>query len=134
VLYVKPRRKATPKGFQALKSYGVGTANDGSEEARARDLLAASKPLEEANMEALYAIWQTVPWSPDPVGPNDKIPVNEYNNMELELMNPGLVHVDEPRMAQVAKKLGMCVKEIPKVTNIAFLVCHSPFSLVDAAS
>lgn len=106
---VKPRRKPMPKGFQALKSYGVGVSNDGSEQSRARDVAAASKPLEEDSMEALYAMWQTAPWSPDPVGPDDAIPTNEFNNIELELINPGLVHVNEPHVAKVAKKLGMYV-------------------------
>ena len=66
----------------------------------------ASQPLEDG-MEDVYAPWQTEPWSPPPVGPDEAIPVNAHNNVELELINPGLVHVEEPRIAQVAKKLGM---------------------------
>ena len=67
---------------------------------------AASKPLEDG-MENLYASWQTDPWSPSPVGPNDPIPVNEHNNIELELLNPGLVHIDLQRVSKLAKQLGM---------------------------
>ena len=107
---VKARRRPTPKGFKPLRSYGVGAGNDGSDEARRRDIAKGSEfELEEENegMQNLYAIWQTLPWSPIPVGPNDPIPVNEYNNVELKLLNPGLVHLEEPRMSLVAKKLGI---------------------------
>lgn len=81
---VKARKKPTPKGFEALHSYGVGAQNDGSEEARQRDI-AKGTGVEEENdgMQKLYAFWQTMPWSPIPVGPNDPIPTNEYNNVEL---------------------------------------------------
>ena len=105
---VKARKKPTPKGFQALHSYGVGTGNDGSEEARQRDIAKGSGREEENDgMQNLYAIWQTLPWSPIPVGPNDPIPTNEYKNIELKLLNPGLVHLDEAGASKVAKKLGI---------------------------
>jgi xeroderma pigmentosum group C-complementing protein len=105
---VKARKKPTPKGFQALQSYGVGATNDGSEEARQRDI-AKGSGLEEENdgMQNLYAIWQTLPWSPIPVGPNDAIPTNDYNNVELKLLNPGLVHIEEAGASRVAKMLGI---------------------------
>jgi hypothetical protein len=106
---VKARKKAISKDFKALKSYGVGANNDGSEEARNKILDIASKPLEDAGKEKLYASWQTHPWSPDPVGPSDRIPVNDFNNVELELLNPGLVHINEHHVAKVAKQLGMYV-------------------------
>jgi len=56
-------------------------------------------------MEDLYAIWQTEAWSPPYVGPNDPIPVNEFRNVELELLNPGLVHIDTRGVAKIAKQL-----------------------------
>jgi len=58
-------------------------------------------------MVDLYAIWQTEKFKLPYVAANQPIPVNEYNNVELALMNPGLVHVDAPRVAKVAKQLGM---------------------------
>jgi xeroderma pigmentosum group C-complementing protein len=84
----------------------VGVTNDGSQTSRQAQLQAASVP-ESDGLEDLYAEWQTEPWSPDPVGPNDDIPVNDYNNVELALINPGLVHLEQKGMAQVAKKLGL---------------------------
>lgn len=104
---VKARRKTTPtKAFQALTSYGVGSSNDGSEERRAADIAQGSQPLDDGMVD-LFAIWQTDPWSPIPIGPNDAIPVNIYNNIELELLNPGLVHIDQRGASIVAKKLGI---------------------------
>jgi Rad4 beta-hairpin domain 1/Rad4 beta-hairpin domain 3 len=103
---VKARQKSLPKSFKALKSYGVGATNDGSEEARDEIIAQANKPLED-DMERLYAVWQTDAWSPAYVGPNDEIPVNEYKNVELELLNPGLVHVEERGVALTAKTLGI---------------------------
>jgi len=103
---IKARVKTSKKTFQALKSYGVGQSNDGTEETRKKIIDEAEKGLPDG-MESLFASWQTEPWSPSPVGPNDPIPVNEYNNIELALMNPGLVHIDERHVAKVAKKLGI---------------------------
>lgn len=105
---VKARKKSSSaKSFQALKSYGVGKDNDGSAEHEQRQIEMGSKELEDNTQVALYAEWQTKAWSPPYVGPNDPIPVNEYNNIELELLNPGLCHVNEPQVAKVAKKLGI---------------------------
>lgn len=103
---VKARRKPASTNFKALKSYGVGKSNDGSEERKSQDILQASQPLDDG-MEQLYAHWQTDPWRPAPVAPTDPIPVNEHKNVELELINPGLVHIDERGIAKVAKKLGV---------------------------
>jgi Rad4 beta-hairpin domain 3/Rad4 transglutaminase-like domain/Rad4 beta-hairpin domain 1/Rad4 beta-hairpin domain 2 len=103
---VKARKKPASKSFKALKSYGVGSENDGSEQKRIRDVEAASSPLSDGK-QLLYAVWQTEPWCPSLVGPNDKIPINEYRNVELALLNPGLVHIDQPGLAAVAKKLGI---------------------------
>lgn len=101
---VKARNTSTSKSFKALKSYGVGTANDGTEETRDKILDEASQDLPDGT-QPLYASWQTDPWSPSPVGPNDQIPANDHNNIELALLNPGLVHIDERNVAKVAKKL-----------------------------
>jgi hypothetical protein len=101
-------RKVTIKGFKALKSYNVGSSNDGGEDFEKKQLKAAEAPLEDG-MENVYASWQTDPWSPPPIGPNDPIPVNEFNNVELELLNPGLVHVTLNRIAKLSKRLGMYV-------------------------
>jgi xeroderma pigmentosum group C-complementing protein len=103
---IKKRKKPIPKGFNALKSYGVGGSNDGSEQARSEELAKASRPLDDG-MEEVYASWQTDQWSPAPVGPDEPIPVNEFKNVELRLLNPGLCHIDEPRIAIVAKQLGI---------------------------
>ena len=62
---------------------------------------------EEQQEQLLFRCWQTEPWSPKYVGPDDIIPVNDFQNVELALLNPGLVHIDQPRVAQVAKKLGL---------------------------
>jgi xeroderma pigmentosum group C-complementing protein len=97
------KKPATKSGFQALRSYGVGASNDGDEE---RQIQQASQPLDDG-MEDLFAIWQTDPWSPPRVGPQDAIPANEFNNIELALINPGLVHIDQPGLAGAAKKLGI---------------------------
>lgn len=102
---IKARKKSS-KNFKSLKTYGIGEGNDGSQEAREKQLEAASKPLDDGK-ENLYASWQTDLWSPAPVRPNDPIPVNEHNNIELELLNPGLVHIDEQGIAKAAKQLGV---------------------------
>lgn len=129
---VKARKKPMPKGFKALTNYGVGKANDGSEGARLKEVEMASQPLEDG-MEDVYAPWQTDPWSPPPIAPEEPIPVNEFRNVELELLNPGLVHIDEPRVALVAKQLGMYVQPLfpprPRFdsneTQTFFLLCDT---------
>lgn len=60
-----------------------------------------------SDMEKLYGIWQTIPWSPPYVQHSDPIPVNEYKNVELALINPGLTHMKQSRLSVVAKKLGI---------------------------
>ena len=97
------RKKSPTKGFKALRSYGVGATNDGDEE---RQIELGTIPLDDGT-DKLYGIWQTDPWSPAYVGPNDDIPTNEFKNIELALLNPGLVHIDQTGMAGVAKKLGI---------------------------
>jgi hypothetical protein len=121
----KARRKAQPEGFQALKSYGTSSDNQDqnnttnmakkSHHHKSPEDLAREKMLRELDTGddemigkiRLYGKWQTVPWSPKPVGPNDPIPMNDYRNIELALLNPGLVHLDQVHMAKVAKKLSI---------------------------
>jgi hypothetical protein len=116
---VKAREKPMPKGFKALTSYGVGKANDGSEDFRLKEVETASQPLDDG-MEDAHAPWQTDPWSPPPVAPDERIPMNEFRNVELELLNPGLVHIDEPRAALVAKQLGMHVPPLSPHPVLSF--------------
>ena len=106
---VKARKKpvaAGPAGFRQLATYGVGAHNDSGESFRENQIELGSAP-EKDGMDDLFAIWQTEPWSPAVVGPDDKIPVNDYRNIELALLNPGLVHIDRLRVAHVAKRLEM---------------------------
>jgi xeroderma pigmentosum group C-complementing protein len=96
---VKARKKSAPKTFRALTSYGV---SDTSEQ-KVDD----ESYVEDDGMDHIFGRWQTEEWSPEPVGPNDEIPVNEYKNIELALLNPGLVHLEVRGIAKVAKKLGI---------------------------
>jgi hypothetical protein len=95
---VKARQKRSKGGFQALDSYV-----DSNEEA----LPTSYTEDEDTEMDSLYGIWQTKPWSPPAVGPHDVIPVNEYRNVELAMINPGLTHMEQPRLSLVARKLGI---------------------------
>ena len=100
VKIIKSRKKPTKKGFQVLQSYGTST----------KDQIETLKDFandENDGNDKLYGIWQTDPWSPDFVGPNDPIPVNEFKNVELALMNPGLEHIELRNIAKVAKKLNI---------------------------
>ena len=96
---VKARKKSAPKTFRALTSYGV---SDTSEQKVDDDSF-----VEDDGMDWIYGRWQTEKWSPEPVGPDDEIPVNEYKNVELTLINPGLVHLEVRGIAKVAKKLAI---------------------------
>lgn len=91
---VKARMKRTKK-FQVLDSYVDQTLPTQYDEDNCNE------------MDNLYGIWQTQPWSPPHVRSTDPIPVNEYKNVELALINPGLTHMKQPRMSAVAKKLGI---------------------------
>lgn len=100
----KARQKPMSNGsFKALRSYGVGASNDGDEK---RQIQQGAEPLADG-MEELYALWQTSSWSPPIVNLGDSIPVNEFKNIELALINPGLVHIDQKGLAVVAKNLGI---------------------------
>ena len=107
ILTIKARKPPTQRGFKALKSYGIGISNDGSEDFRLQQIKEASEPITKEKTESLFGSWQTESWRPPPVGPSDPIPVNEHKNIELELLNPGLVHVELYKVAKVAKKLGL---------------------------
>jgi xeroderma pigmentosum group C-complementing protein len=107
---IQARKKVTPQGFRPLSNYGVGVTNDGSDEFRRKQIEIGSA-METDGKKDLFAIWQTEPWRPAFIGPEDPIPKNDYGNMELALMNPGLEHIDQPGVAKVAKSLGMYVPE-----------------------
>lgn len=119
VKQVKTRKKpsaaaasSSKNNFQALSSYGI------SEEAQL-DMISTINDKNKVNvdgigavcddngMDNLYGKWQTVSWSPPYVGPNDIIPTNDYRNVELSLLNPGLSHLDQTGLAPIAKKLGI---------------------------
>ena len=109
---LSPRKKpASKQRFKPLRTYGVGVDNDNSE--RKNEMENASSSCKEDEFlrsgdRRLYALWQTVPWAPEPVGPQDPIPLNEHKNVELGLLNPGLVHIDMPGEAvHAAKVLGV---------------------------
>lgn len=121
-------RKTSTKGFKALKSYGVGLSNDGGNEFKKMQLEAGEAALDDG-MENIYASWQTDPWSPTPISANDAIPVNEHRNVELELLNPGLVHVTLHRVSKVAKQLGMCVSYVKTIVTFCRASNNSNFYL-----
>ena len=88
---VKARKKPVPKGFQALESYGAATSDQA-------DGLNLHDKDEDEGKSKLYGVWQTKKWSSPRVGPNDRIPVNEFRNVELALLNPGLIHLELRRL------------------------------------
>lgn len=100
---INARKKPTSQGqgFKALESYVTETTLP-SKYSEAGDGNA---------MENLYGIWQTAPWYPPHVGPSDPIPTNEFKNVELALLNPGLVHLDLPRISSLARKI--CIPYAP---------------------
>jgi len=109
ILRVKARKPPAPKGgngFKPLATYGVGAHNDGSEEFRVKQIKTAEADPSDRK-ECLYGSWQTDLWEPPTIGPGDPLPVNEHKNIELELLNPGLVHVELYQVSKVAKKLGL---------------------------
>lgn len=101
---VKARKKPKTQGFQALESYGI------TESAQDETIALLNKQKDNAEddeMDNLYGIWQTDRWSPPYVSPSDPIPTNEHKNVEKELLNPGLTHMEQPRLAGIARKLGI---------------------------
>ena len=95
--------------FKPLKSYGIGLTLDRSlkQIGREKEKVISLQNDRVNGDEYLFAVWQTAEWSPSPVSLTDPIPVNEHNNVELELLNPGLIHIDERNMANIAKRLGI---------------------------
>ena len=65
--------------FQPVKSYLAETNLDDDLELDDDDETCDGKI-------SLYAIWQTDPWNLARVGPDDKIPVNKFGNMEVQLI------------------------------------------------
>ncbi|GMH98626.1 hypothetical protein TL16_g13420, partial [Triparma laevis f. inornata] len=55
----------------------------------------------------LYGFWQTEKYVLPYIDISTKIPKNEYGNIELSLMNPGLAHVPVRGLARAARKLGI---------------------------
>jgi len=99
---VKARQKPTKIGFQAIESYGV-TKSD-----QADTITTSGIGCEDDDGNSrLYGVWQTNEWTPPTIRPDDNIPVNEYKNVELALLNPGLIHLRLHRIATVAKTLGI---------------------------
>ena len=97
---VKARKKPVQKGFQALSSYGTTTEIQDAQ-------ISIGNTEEDDGKNKLYGIFQTEKWSPPYVGPNDDIPISEHKNIELALLNPGLVHLELYRLSKVAKQLGV---------------------------
>ena len=104
------RRKGGGKQGFGLSTYNLDT--EGTKESMERQKKLAEEDVikegsKDKEMEALYGEWQTVPWSPPRVEPGGPIPRNEYNNIELALLNPGLVHMPTVGISRVAKKIGI---------------------------
>jgi hypothetical protein len=57
--------------------------------------------------EELFARWQTEKWEPPFVGPSDEIPLNQFRNVELALLNPGLTHIPQQGASIAARRLGV---------------------------
>ena len=102
---IKARKKPVKKGFQALDAYG-GNADESQADILAKSIAKGDFETKDG-MVSLYGLWQTDPWSPPYIGPNDEIQVNEHKNVELALLNPGLVHLELYRISKVAKSLGI---------------------------
>mmetsp|Transcript_22895 Transcript_22895/g.47235 ORF Transcript_22895/g.47235 Transcript_22895/m.47235 type:complete len:704 (+) Transcript_22895:930-3041(+) len=104
VKMVKARKKPSTKGFKALETYGI---SEDAQEEMLRSIKNDERDDGDNEMDSLYGIWQTVPWTPRYVGPNDPIPTNEHKNIELALLNPGLIHIELPQISKIARKLGV---------------------------
>ena len=108
----KKRENQRPKLFKALATYGFKNkcaSQDSFEEAGSDDQEQCSSlaALATDGKVPLYGKWQTDTWCPRPIGQSDDIPRNEYGNVEKSLINPGLVHLEEPRISFIAKRLGI---------------------------
>ena len=100
---VTAKKKPIKTNFQRMDSYGINIDDQTNDP----KLLNLSKSGESESEDCLYGVWQTNAWSPPRIMPEDPIPINEYKNVELELLNPGLRHMEEKQMSIVAKKLGV---------------------------
>lgn len=101
---VKARKKRQQKGFQALESYGI---TESAQDEAIATIDEKKDDEEEQMMDDLYGKWQTEPWSPPYVSPSDPIPTNEFKNVEKELLNPGLTHMEQAGLGAIARKLGV---------------------------
>ena len=106
---VKARKKPSPVGFQALATYGAAVDADQVSGRGGFGAVGFEEEEENDGMDKLYGPWQTDAWSPPRVAPDDPILKNRHGNIELDLLNPGLVHLDFRGMASVAKRLGIPV-------------------------
>lgn len=97
---IKKKKSSGNGKFKALSTYGVV----GQEQTMSLEDIHKK---EDDGMEHLYGKWQTEPWTPLYILPSDPLPVNEYNNIEKALINPGLVHMPQPHLSKVARKLGI---------------------------
>jgi hypothetical protein len=79
-----------------------------------------SKPKNDGEDKSLYGEWQTLDW-PTPTVENDKIPKNEYGNIEVfhQSMFPvGATHISDASAGTTAKKLGIDFAKV--VTGFEF--------------
>ena len=96
----KPAKIVKARKKEALESYGATTFDQA-------DGLNLHDKDEDEGKNKLYGVWQTKKWSPPQVGPNDRIPVNQFRNVELAVLNPGLIHLELRQITQVVKHLGV---------------------------
>ncbi|GMH85676.1 hypothetical protein TrVE_jg6367 [Triparma verrucosa] len=133
------KKVPTNQKFTALKSYNLdieGTASSASEQRRLAELDASTTSSHghlSSSLLDLYGHWQTEPYVLPYINADEPIPKNEYGNIELALLNPGLVHVPITGLARAAKKLGISYAPCligfdPQTGNprILGIVVHAP--------
>ena len=78
--------------------------------ARKREIESTKQDSGETPTQGLYALYQTEIYRPPPVGKDDTIPKNEFNNIDLytpSMLPEGTVHLPLKGAARVAKQLGL---------------------------
>ena len=100
---VTAKKKPVTTNFQRMDSYGINIDDQTNDP----KLMNLTKCGESDSEDCLYGVWQTNAWSPPRIMPEDPIPMNEHKNVELELLNPGLRHLEEKQISIVAKQLGV---------------------------
>jgi xeroderma pigmentosum group C-complementing protein len=89
--------------------------------ARKREIESTKQDSGETPTQGLYALYQTEIYRPPPVGKDDTIPKNEFNNIDLytpSMLPEGTVHLPLKGAARVAKQLG--VEYAEAVTGFEF--------------